>query len=219
MIWREPENHSNDFCFCCCDVKGYNCKNKKVILYPNLPSALRPVVHGPEVPVPQPTEILEDASTNSSDSGGDKEFLCHTASQSPQLCTHSKLNDVIRDLGLLKEKPELLGSRLKEKNLLAAGTSVCWYRSREQEFASYFSQDGDIVYCCNIPGLLQKFSIEYKVNEWRLFFDFSKRSLKAVFLHNGNNYTSLPISHSVHLKESYENLELVLTKIGYTAYD
>jgi hypothetical protein len=38
-------------------------------------------------------------------------------------------------------------------------------------------------------------------------------------LHNGNNYASLGIGHSVHLKESYENLELVLTKIGYTAND
>jgi hypothetical protein len=57
------------------------------------------------------------------------------------------------------------------------------------------------------------------MNEWRLFIDSSKRSLKAVLLHNGNNYSSLPIGHSVHLKESYENLELVLTKIGYTARD
>jgi hypothetical protein len=38
-------------------------------------------------------------------------------------------------------------------------------------------------------------------------------------LHNGNNYASLPVGHSLNLKESYENLELVLTKIGYIAYD
>jgi hypothetical protein len=105
VIWRDPKNHG-DYCyFCCCYVKGNNSKNKKVILYPNFPSALRPVVHGPEVPVPQPTEILEDASTNSSDSGGDiEEFQCHTESQNPQLFTQSELNDVIRDLGLPKEK-------------------------------------------------------------------------------------------------------------------
>jgi hypothetical protein len=119
MIWREPKNHS-DYCYnCCCDVKGYNSKNKNVILCPNFPSALRPVVHSPEVPVPQPTEILKDAFTNSSDSGGDyEEFQCHTESQSPQLFTQSELNDVIRDLGLPKEKAELLGSRLKER--------ICW---------------------------------------------------------------------------------------------
>jgi hypothetical protein len=124
MIWKEPKNHSDDRYFCCCNFNGYNSKNKEVILYPNLPSALCPVVHGPEVAVPHPTEILEDASTNSSDAGGDDvEFRCRTERQSPQLFTQSELNDVIRDLGLPKEKAELLGSRLKEKNLLAAETS------------------------------------------------------------------------------------------------
>jgi hypothetical protein len=94
-----------------------------------------------------------------------------------------------------------------------------WYRSREQEFTSYFSQDGDLVYCCNIPGLMQKFGIQYKVNELRLFIDSSKRSLKAVLLHNGKSYASLPISHSVYLEENYENLKLALTKIGCTAHE
>jgi hypothetical protein len=70
------------------------------------------------------------------------------------------VKDVIRDLELPKEKAELLSYRLKEKNLLAAGTSMYWDRSREQEFTSYFPQDGDLDYCCNIPGLMQKFGVE-----------------------------------------------------------
>jgi hypothetical protein len=69
MIWREPKNHSDACYVCCCDVKGCNSKNNNVILYPILPLALCPVVH-----VLQPAEILEDASTNSFDSGGDEEF-------------------------------------------------------------------------------------------------------------------------------------------------
>jgi hypothetical protein len=45
-------------------------------------------MYGPEVAVPLPTEILEDASNNGSDSGGDDdEVYCHTESQSPQLFT------------------------------------------------------------------------------------------------------------------------------------
>jgi hypothetical protein len=95
---------------------------------------------------------------------------------------------------------------------------VYWYRSRELEFTGYFSQDGDLVNCYNIPGLKQKFGIEYKLNEWQLFIDSSKRSLKAVLLHNGNNYTSVTIRNSVHLNGSYENLELILKKIEYTAH-
>jgi hypothetical protein len=81
--------------------------------------------------VPQPKEILEDASTNTSDSGGDgEEFQCHTQS-------HSELKD-IRDLGLPNQNAETLGSGLKEKNLLAAETSMYWYRNMEYEFTSYF---------------------------------------------------------------------------------
>jgi hypothetical protein len=74
MMWREPKNNSNDCCFWCCNVNGYSL---------NLPSALCTVVHGPEVLVLHPTEILEDASTNSTDSGGDDEFQCQTESRSP----------------------------------------------------------------------------------------------------------------------------------------
>jgi hypothetical protein len=67
---------------------------------------------------------------------------------------------------------------------------------------------------------MRKFGVEYRVNKWRLFIDSSKRSLKAVLLHDGNNYeyASLSIGQPVHLKEGYENLELVLTKIIHTTH-
>jgi hypothetical protein len=40
--------------------KGTIQKNRKDIFYPNLPSAIHPVPHGPGIPVPVPPEILED---------------------------------------------------------------------------------------------------------------------------------------------------------------
>jgi hypothetical protein len=40
------------------------------------------------------------------------------------MLTHSELNDVIRNLGLPKEKAERLGYRLKENNLLVTGTPM-----------------------------------------------------------------------------------------------
>jgi len=49
--------------------------------------------------------------------------------------------------------------------------------------------------------------------QWRLFIDSSKASLKAVLLHNGNIPASVPVGHSVHMKETYENLKLLLDKI------
>ena len=131
--------------------------------------------------------------------------------------SQSELNDLVRDLGLPKDSAEVLGSRLKDKNMLALGTSFSWYRSREKEFVSFFSQEGDLAFCSDVPGLMACFKIEYAPDEWRLFIDSSKRSLKAVLLHNGNKYASMPDGHSVHLKECYENLDLVLNKLSYCA--
>ncbi|GBL94787.1 hypothetical protein AVEN_244766-1 [Araneus ventricosus] len=93
------------------------------------------------------------------------------------------------------------------------------YRNREQEFTSYFSQDSNLDYCSDIFGLTLKFGVKYKDDEWRLFIDSSKRSLKAVLLHNGNKYASVPVGHSTHLKESYENIEFVLTLLKYNGHN
>jgi hypothetical protein len=43
----------------------------------------------------------------------------------------------------------------------------------------------------------------------------TKRSLEGVLLHNDNKYTSVPVAHSIHLKETYENLEILLNKMKY----
>ena len=55
----------------------------------------------------------------------------------------------------------------------------------------------------------------YDTKEWRLFIDKSKASLKCVLLHNGNRYASVPIGYSLHLKETYENTKILITKIKY----
>lgn len=55
----------------------------------------------------------------------------------PQLFSQEELNDLVRDLDLPKQSAELLGSRLKSKNLLMEGTSFAWYRHREKDFMSF----------------------------------------------------------------------------------
>ena len=57
--------------------------------------------------------------------------------------------------------------------------------------------------------------MDYNAAEWRMFVDSSKRRLKAVLLYNGNTVASLPIAHSVTLKETYETLKTLLTSIKY----
>ena len=55
-------------------------------------------------------------------------------------------------------------------------------------------------------------------SEWRLFIDSSSRSLKAVLLHNTNKCPSIPLAHSVHMKEEYQNIKILLSALKYDQY-
>ena len=73
-----------------------------------------------------------------------------------------------------------------------------------------------MVFCNDIHHLPLDLGLrEYKPEEWKLFIDSLKRSLKCVLLHNGNKFGSIPIGHSETLKEKYENTKLVLCKLKY----
>jgi hypothetical protein len=134
VIWREPGNHSDDCYFCSCNVQGYNSKNEKDICYPNMPSAMRPVAHGHDIPIPTPLETLDtsppDSEYDVSDCDG-VDFQPTTSSE-PQLFKQSELNDLVRDVGLSKDCTEILGSGVQSKNLLSPGTSFLWYRNRDR---------------------------------------------------------------------------------------
>ena len=56
---------------------------------------------------------------------------------------------------------------------------------------------------------------EYNPDEYGLFIDNSKRSLKCVLLHNGNKFACVPIGYSVIVKEHYLNVKMVLQKLRY----
>jgi hypothetical protein len=60
--------------------------------------------------------------------------------------TKSELNDLIRELQLTKEKSELLGSRLCEKNMLASGIKFSWYMNRKKEFRKYYAQEDQLLF-------------------------------------------------------------------------
>ncbi|XP_033231669.1 uncharacterized protein LOC117182674 [Belonocnema kinseyi] len=57
--------------------------------------------------------------------------------------------------------------------------------------------------------------IASKLKSRNMLIDSSKRSLKAVLLHNTNKYAHVPLAHSTVLKEEYLNFEMVLKKIMY----
>ena len=59
---------------------------------------------------------------------------------------------------------------------------------------------GECVYGKDVPRLISSI-IKYKADNWSLFIDSFKISLKAALLHNGSKYASKPVGHSVYLKE------------------
>jgi len=54
--------------------------------------------------------------------------------------------------------------------------------------------------------------------DWRLFVVSCKLSLKAVLLHNGKALPSIPVGHSVHNKESYQNMKILMKAINYDKF-
>ncbi|KAK5649680.1 hypothetical protein RI129_000709 [Pyrocoelia pectoralis] len=216
MVWREPRNHHDDCYFCLVNIKGINRNNRQKWPYPDLDSANRPVLHSEQIPIPSfsslPSLPEDDAALPTFDeiqcmsSENDSDFEADLSS--PQRFNQQELNDLIRDLNLSKESSELLASRLNEKNLLQPDTNITFYRKRDKDLPEL----GKIL----LKRLLQKMGLsEYTPDEWRLFIDSSRRSLKCVLLHNGNKYGSIPIGHSTSMKEEYESISLVLKKIKY----
>ena len=128
------------------------------------------------------------------------------------------LNDLVRDLALPKYKAEILGSRLKQWNLLEQETKISEFRHRNEKLSSFFDSYNSLCFCNDVDGSMIELGYEHKCDEWRLFIDSSKASLKAVLLHNGNIHPSIPVAHAVQLKETYETIKLLLDALQYPKY-
>ena len=215
MVWREQSNHTDDCYFCMVPPVSSLMHLQKGFKYPNIPSALRPVPHGPGIPVPV-APAREAPDGDAADQGTSREFFPATDSpREPELFTQGELNDLVRDLQLSKAKAELLASRLRQKNLLDDGTRISTYRTRHQGYVEHFSVEGDFVACNDVSGLMHALGIEYVPSGWWLFIDSSKTSLKAVLLDVHNVLPAVPVAHAAHLKETYETMKLLLQSIRY----
>ena len=242
MQWREPQTH--DDCYFCGTrfQTNFSKASKKGggISYPSVLSAIQPVSHSEAgIPVPTPPLVLpslsfrkkenvdltveacdEDSETSISEPMTDYDDCRYLPSEDddaekPRPFDQESLNDLVRDLDLGKGKSELLASRLKERNLLKPGVIVSYYRKRTAQLETLFTLHNDLCYCNDIPALFNYFNFDYKASEWRLFVDGSKTSIKAVLLHIGNVYPSVPVAYSTVLKETYDDLKFMLESLNY----
>ena len=88
----------------------------------------------------------------------------------------------------------------------------------EKYFSEYIhGKSRKFVYCSDINGLLMEMGLpHYDPAEWRLFIDSSKRSLKCVLLHIGNDYAAVPIGHSTTMKEEYGAIKTCIDELHRT---
>lgn len=64
MVWQEQKDYVDECYFCLTKTSGYIKKSRQKLSYPNLDSAIRPVLYLDEIPVLVFTELplLEDGS-------------------------------------------------------------------------------------------------------------------------------------------------------------
>ena len=119
-------------------------------------------------------------------------------------------------MNLPKAPALILGFKLKTKRMLSTYNTFAWYKHCENEYISFFAKEHSLVYCVDVHGLIKKLGTVYNFIDWRLFIGEAKSILKAVLLHNTNQFASIPLAHSTCMKESYENIKLLLSKMQYS---
>ena len=71
-------------------------------------------------------------------------------------------------------------------------------------------------YCNDVDSVLKSLGHHHKREERRLFIDASKTDPKGALCHTGNGLPFSPYFSCTHMKESYENVKLLLS---YTQYN
>ena len=128
------------------------------------------------------------------------------------LLTQFIVDNLARVLNLTGRGKEILGSRLKQNNAVTPDFRVTNHRDRKEfkPFDECFFTDlaTNLTYCNKIHRLFDELGHPYNPQEWRMFIDSSKESLKVVLLHNGNKLPLVPIAYSTVTAEIYSKLKL-----------
>ena len=92
---------------------------------------------------------------------------------------------------------------------------MCFYCGRHEKFKDFFSQEDGVMFCNVVCSVMEVVGHEYNPDQWHLFIDSSKVSLKVVLLYNRNRFPSVPLAN---MKESYISVKLLLGKFKYDKF-
>lgn len=223
MRWLDPGEHDDTTCYVCQNaaILNLNRYNRKGFVYKAVPSALLPVPHSAELPVPElhPGSYIGylDATTCVETETIGTAYSGDASAQSPILMSQEHLNALVRKLGLSKKKAEILAADLKSLHQLEPGVNVTSFRKRQDVFLPFFTvnESNTFTNCNDIEGLMAEMNIEYNPEDWRIFIDSSKKSLKAVLLYYDNSKIPIPIAYGVDMKESYDSIKFILDAVKY----
>lgn len=224
MLWYDPGVHNGEKCYSCVNFSArFNRSKLASYEYQSVPSAQTPLPHSENVPVPKkPSPTEEYLVPPTFESVPESSLSIYQPSEITPPCRHieitqNRLDLMTRQLKLSQTRQILLTQHLKAVNILAPGVRIYDARGRQREYLTFFSvnEKNSFAYCNNIRGLMIAMGHEYDPNEWRLFIDSSKRSLKAVLLFVDNKKNPVPVAISSDTKETFESMRNIINSIKY----
>ena len=215
--WEPREEHNADDCYFCvsfANSHSYKYKTRERIPYFRdqsvIPPVLRSDLHKHSEKVDNGGQELDTSSDFENNSDFEED------DSSPRINQKLFFN-LSRTLNLSQRKMEIAASFLKQNNAATSDLKICANRKRNNrtDFDDCFKTDPEtgITYCPYIEHLFDQFEHKYKPENWRLFIDSSVNSLKAVLVHIGNEYPSVPIAYAKGIEESYDSMKDILNLI------
>ena len=219
MLWFPSNEHTSSTCYGCINVLPKATKTQRFLMkYKASTNVQLPIPHSLEVSIPenpnlQNLQIQENVNDLSPS---------YTPSECTLECNHTEYSQIgldilVRQLKLSQRQSILLTRSLKRRNLVKEDVKVYNAKKRSYRFSQFFSsiENNTLAYCVDVKALIIEMQNEYQSEEWRLFIDSSKSSLKAVLLHNTNKRPSVPIALSTNTKESYASIKKILELVQY----
>lgn len=128
--------------------------------------------------------------------------MIESESKIPPFINAEDLIDLIRDFGLPKSITELLASHLKPWNLLDSDIQIFHRKNDMKHFLASAPRKMDSV--IQLSGVF--------------LLTVQQKAYKLSYFTMGTNFPSIPLLHSVNLKEIHDSVKILLSAIKHKEY-